>query len=440
MMDYNSLLAYNQTDLIGSTPTIPNRTLTTNDTSQQHQQQYPKIIDAVAHYLTFYYTPIIVFGGSIGNILSVFVFFKTNLRKLSSSFYLAALAVSDTLYLLATFASWLGYVEVNVYNRDVLCQFFVFTSSLCSFCSVWYVVAFTVERFIAVMYPLKRQTMCTVKRAKIVLAGITLLGCLHCTPYLLISAPKYNPESHSMHCSIRDEYMDFGTTVNYVDTVVVFAVPLSTIAILNTFTGCTVWKFATVRRTMTLQKRKTQITRSPFSSTYRTSTVKRQNSVMSNFSHPNGHNNCGGSHRESKSKPGRRPLTNSSQLKVTKMLLIVSTVFVFLNLPSYFFRVKMFLEKEESEMLTKQQYIANSLFVTNFGINFVLYCVSGQNFRKALISLFRSVSSSNRDGTTQVTVSEYFRNSGNGMISRRRPTSQNGWGEMHEMENIIHYK
>lgn len=33
------------------------------------------------------------------------------------------------------------------------------------------------------------------------------------------------------------------------------------------------------------------------------------------------------------------------------------------------------------------QHASIILFHTNFGINFVLYCVSGQNFRKALASL-----------------------------------------------------
>lgn len=30
------------------------------------------------------------------------------------------------------------------------------------------------------------------------------------------------------------------------------------------------------------------------------------------------------------------------------------------------------------------QFTANQMYNTNFGINFVLYCVSGQNFRRAL--------------------------------------------------------
>lgn len=40
---------------------------------------------------------------------------------------------------------------------------------------------------------------------------------------------------------------------------------------------------------------------------------------------------------------GRQKMSNSSQMKVTKMLLIVSTVFVLLNLPDYDLRIQGFL-------------------------------------------------------------------------------------------------
>jgi hypothetical protein len=42
---------------------------------------------------------------------------------------------------------------------------------------------------------------------------------------------------------------------NYIDTVIVFAIPFTTIVILNTFTALAVWKVANVRRTMTVPKR-----------------------------------------------------------------------------------------------------------------------------------------------------------------------------------------
>lgn len=157
-------------------------------------------------FLAHYYTPTLVLFGSIGNILSVIVFFKTKLRKLSSSYYLAALGISDTCFLIGAFASWLNYVNINIYNQDYYCQFFTYLSGLCSFLSVWFVVAFTVERYIAVLYPLKRQTMCTVKRACMVLTGLIIVGCLVCIPYFVYAAPIYSDYVNDYICDVREEY------------------------------------------------------------------------------------------------------------------------------------------------------------------------------------------------------------------------------------------
>lgn len=160
----------------------------------------------VGDFLTHYYTPALVFVGSIGNILSVIVFFKTKLRKLSSSYYLAALGISDTCFLLGAFVSWLNYININIYNKNYYCQFFTYMSGLCSFLSVWFVVAFTVERFIAVLYPLKRQTMCTVKRACTVLVGLIILGCIVSIPCFLYAAPIYSEYVNDFVCDVREEY------------------------------------------------------------------------------------------------------------------------------------------------------------------------------------------------------------------------------------------
>ncbi|KNC30390.1 hypothetical protein FF38_02671 [Lucilia cuprina] len=449
---------------------LTNYTTSINNDTYNEESEMLQTIEYIGTVLSFYYIPIIVGTGSIGNILSVFVFFKTKLRKLSSSFYLAALAVSDTCFLFGLFVQWLNFVEIHIYNREYFCQFFTFFSNLACFCSVWFVVAFTVERFIAIMYPLRRQTMCTVRRAKMVLVGLTILGCLHCAPFWVSSTPVYSPKVGTTICDIKSEYKDYITLLNYWDTIVVFAVPFTTIAVLNTFTGCTVWKFATVRRTLTMQKLKTQhlalhgtlsspssscsaresgsiaatasVTGTQAISTYRitTSSLKRQKTTTScvNASpHSNGqqHNNITTHHQHHhhhqceehhthphpnranlikhatsddifSKKSKKRKMTNSSQLKVTKMLLIVSTVFVCLNLPSFIMRMITFLETQSStneKTTVVLQYIFQLLFITNFGINFVLYCVSGQNFRKAVLSLFRKVSTTQRDGTTQIT-------------------------------------
>lgn len=154
-----------------------------------------------------YYTPLLTVTGTIGNIVSVLVFFRTRLRKLSSSYYLSALCISDTGFLLVNFLLWLSLFNINIYNRNGCCQLFTFLSGFCSALSVWFVVAFTIERFIAVIYPLKRQTMCTVKRAKSVLIGLIIVSAIHSLPLIALSAPAYTTsEPPTIVCEINKGY------------------------------------------------------------------------------------------------------------------------------------------------------------------------------------------------------------------------------------------
>ncbi|CAD7002948.1 unnamed protein product [Ceratitis capitata] len=185
-----------------------NSTQISNNTSLGFDENF-ELWDNVAGLsmdLNFYYTPFLTIVGGIGNILSIIVFSITKLRKLSSSFYLTALAVSDNCFLVGLFIQWLNFFNIDLYNRDYLCQFLTFLSSWTNFCSAWFVVAFTVERFIAVAFPLKRQSMCTVRHARIVILLLTLLGFMHSSPFLLWAKPIYFPKVDATVCDINSEY------------------------------------------------------------------------------------------------------------------------------------------------------------------------------------------------------------------------------------------
>lgn len=214
--------AKNMTDIIGDEsmpfldnlnfstfPTNESNNHSTNGFSPSEENFGMSVAYFIGDFLTHYYTPALVLIGSTGNILSVFVFFKTKLRKLSSSYYLAALGISDTCFLIGAFVSWLNYYNINIYNQDYYCQFFTYISGLCSFLSVWFVVAFTIERFIAVLYPLRRQTICTVKRACMVLFVLIILGCIINIPCLIYAAPQYSEFLKDNVCDVREEYKVF---------------------------------------------------------------------------------------------------------------------------------------------------------------------------------------------------------------------------------------
>lgn len=159
-----------------------------------------------ATYMSFYFTPVVIIAGSIGNILSVMVFLRTKLKKLSSSYYLAFLAIFDTGFLWCNFIEWLNIMGIELHKLDSFCKLFSWLQYVCAGLSVWLVVAYTIERFVAVMYPLQRQSICTVRRARCIVCILMILSAISCVPLLIVSTTKVNAEHHTTLCTIDEDY------------------------------------------------------------------------------------------------------------------------------------------------------------------------------------------------------------------------------------------
>ncbi|XP_032680815.1 uncharacterized protein LOC116848626 [Odontomachus brunneus] len=83
----------------------------------------------------------------------------------------------------------------------------------------------------------------------------------------------------------------------------------------------------------------------------------------------------------------------SSHQSTTKVLLLISTVFIVLNLPSYIIRLCVFFltwaEKETPALLWCLQQLFMLPYYTNFSINFLLYAMYGVAFRSCLRTILR---------------------------------------------------
>lgn len=73
-----------------------------------------------------YYPLAVVCFGTVGNCISVLVFFGTKLRKQSSSYYLSSLAISDTLFLLTQLMPELPKIGIGLFHKHGFCQFSVY--------------------------------------------------------------------------------------------------------------------------------------------------------------------------------------------------------------------------------------------------------------------------------------------------------------------------
>ncbi|XP_037800763.1 uncharacterized protein LOC119595726 isoform X2 [Penaeus monodon] len=131
------------------------------------------------------YTPAIIVFGVLGNLTSISVFLGTRMKKHSSSYFLAAMAASDSTYLVLLFLQWLldndMFVSliVEALHSHGGCKIMNYVGSTSASISVWLTVAYTLERCIAVQYPLLRATICTVGRAKLAIGFIAVVNSLY---------------------------------------------------------------------------------------------------------------------------------------------------------------------------------------------------------------------------------------------------------------------
>jgi len=111
--------------------------------------------------------------GTVGNVMSIMVLLRPRMRGKSVYLFLLLLAVADTAVLYVSgFKTWIrvvtGFELMNV--NDFSCKSVNFLVLFFQHMSAWIVVLVTVDRFVAVWFPLKASSWCNVTRASITTA------------------------------------------------------------------------------------------------------------------------------------------------------------------------------------------------------------------------------------------------------------------------------
>ncbi|KAK4300623.1 hypothetical protein Pmani_027178, partial [Petrolisthes manimaculis] len=241
-------------------------------------------------------TPGLVWVGVGGNLLCVWVWCASPLRTLSSSVYLVWLAGSDTIFLASVAGAWGGALGLPGW-----CPALTYATHASAGLSVWLVVAFTVERYVAVCRPLLRAAVCTVRRARAATATLAVAALLLYSYLLVAAAPR--SASPRPVCGVRPQYMSVAKAMDQIDLALTLVLPVLTVATLNLRIARCVWHVDRMRHALAPPPTRTSM------------------------------GNTGGS------GSGR----GNTQAKVTKMLLVTSSVFILLNLPSYLVRAYIFL-------------------------------------------------------------------------------------------------
>ncbi|GAB1603890.1 FMRFamide receptor-like [Argonauta hians] len=186
--------------------------------------------------------PVLVALGILGNIMNLIVLSHKRMHG-STNCFLIALAASDMCLLAMQIGTFIvklnnvvGYSKTYILAARHLQIIRYVTSNIFITCTSWLTIAVTVERFIAIRFPLKAKFMCTVRRAKITIAAIFITSFLFhlskCFEYGVNedTSDRYK-QIKLMPLSHNKAYLSFMHVANI--AIAVF-IPEITLSVLNT--------------------------------------------------------------------------------------------------------------------------------------------------------------------------------------------------------------
>ncbi|XP_034015507.1 B2 bradykinin receptor-like [Thalassophryne amazonica] len=280
----------------------------------------------------------------LGIICNVFVLLVFCLHKKPctvAEIYLSNLAAAD-LVLTSCLPFWATYVanEFNWPFHPSLCQLVNLGIKMNVYCSIYFLVMVSIDRFVALVHTMSHGRMRRPKYAKLGCLLVWVFGLILSVPTLMFRVVKYIPEYHITACYLEYPNTTVELVCDGIMIVVSFVIPISII------TYCTI---------KIIQALKDQA-------------VERFNS-------------------------------ENSERKATKLVLAVLLAFLFCWLPFHLLTtVDVFLKAMAMEdcLLIETIDICSQIFTYlaffNSVLNPILYVIVGKNFRKKAQEVFQQLS------------------------------------------------
>ena len=302
-------------------------------------------------YIDRYWFPVLIPFGFVGNTLSFLVMIKPNNRKVSSCIYMAAISINDNIMLLFALHDWL-VSAMNIRKWFVLeCKINAYFAYVSLQTATYQVLVMTIDKYVAIKWPHKAATYSTPRRAQIIILTIFTLVLIFNLPHFfittLIGGKCYG---YSVKSILTKVYSWLTIVINAI-------IPFTLLIHMN---------YAIVKA------------------------VRNSRKMF--------RSNVGTAVEETRQKSMK-----SAENQLTTMLLLVTTLFLILVLTTYIrFIYAAFIAPDTPSKFASSILIfeiSYKLYVTNSGINFFLYCVSGQKFRNDLKDIICCKRRSNSSST-----------------------------------------
>ncbi|XP_029378450.1 thyrotropin releasing hormone receptor 2 [Echeneis naucrates] len=293
--------------------------------------------------------------GIVGNVMVVLVVLTTRHMRTPTNCYLVSLAIADLTVLVAAglpnvldslTGKWI-FGHVGCLGITYL-QYLGINVSSCS------ITAFTVERYIAICHPMKAQTVCTVSRAKRIIAGVWIFTCIYCMLWFFLVDIQVSQDGH-VQCGYKVK-RELYLPIYLIDFTIFYAIPLLLAIVL----------YGLISRVLYL---------SPLSNHPDTSATMLRRSYNET------------SKAGKKGRQGQPKTMLSSRKQVTKMLAVVVILFALLWMP---YRTLVLINSFVSTPYLDAWFLlfCRTCIYANSAINPVIYNAMSQKFRSAFRGLY----------------------------------------------------
>ncbi|XP_075045397.1 thyrotropin-releasing hormone receptor-like [Mixophyes fleayi] len=317
--------------------------------------------------------------GIIGNIMVVLVVFITRDMRTPTNCYLVSLAVADLMVLVAAglpnVSDSLAGTWIYGHAGCLGITYFQYLGINASSCSI---TAFTVERYIAICHPMKAQTVCTVSRAKRIIAIVWVFTSIYCMFWFFLVDIQVN-KSQQVECGYkvsRNLYLPIYLT----DFAIFYVIPLFVATVL----------YGLIGRILFLSP----IPNHPESTTerLREKSCKEKNGAKTEGNKTNNR--------------GRPKGALSSRKQVTKMLAVVVVLFALLWMP---YRTLVLVNSFMGNPYLDPWFLlfCRICVYANSAINPVIYNVMSQKFRTAFKRLCKCGQVETQRRNIYMTTSNY---------------------------------
>uniref|UniRef100_A0A8C4R3I9 Growth hormone secretagogue receptor type 1 n=1 Tax=Eptatretus burgeri TaxID=7764 RepID=A0A8C4R3I9_EPTBU len=183
--------------------------------------------------------------GVTGNVLTILVTRCCRDMRTTTNLYLSSMALSDLLIFLCMpfdlYRIWQYYPWIF---GDFVCKLFQYVSEGCTYTTILHITALSVERYLAICFPLKAKVMVTKTRVKTIILAIWSLALLSASPVLVLVGVEFVNSSMPDKAICREtEFAETSGLLNTMSWVYTayFFLPLLCMCVLYGLIGRKLW-------------------------------------------------------------------------------------------------------------------------------------------------------------------------------------------------------